>query len=104
MKQLLVAFLIYVCALCTAQAEPTRGPWSEKQFLDLLLNRPATEAVAALGEPQARTDGGNGMQMWVYRDLVLKPKRETTFPVTQLVVTGGRVVQIGHSDRAPAAP
>ncbi|MGE3774127.1 MAG: hypothetical protein AB7I32_14480 [Gammaproteobacteria bacterium] len=90
-----------LCAGGAALADATRGPWSEKDFLDLVMNHSSTDALAALGDPAAKSVVGNGLEMWVYHNVVKKPKQAATFPVTQLVVSEGQVVQIGHSEREP---
>jgi len=98
--------LLYASAwpIAGLPAEPTRGPWSERDFLEHVMNHSSGDALALLGEPTAKSAVGNGMEMWIYRNVVTKPQRKSTFPVTQLVVSEGQVVQVGHSERAPATP
>lgn len=84
-----------------ASADGSRGPWSEKDFLTLVMNQSGAAALTALGDPVTKSAAGNGLEIWVYRHVVKKPKLAATFPVTQLIVSEGQVVQIGHSEREP---
>lgn len=96
--------LTHTSAGAAPPAEEERETWPEREFLDLVMNRSSEHAVGVLGAPAAKSQLGNGLEIWIYRHLVRKPRHASTFAVTQLVVSQGRVVQIGHSERDPTQP